>query len=452
MKFLDRVKMAAGILAGTTGAGRGLMESIYAGNRGDPPARGTQEFLAIYETNPWVRGVAGKVAKEVGITEWTLERNDRANASPVPTTHPLYTLLNAPNPFLGRSAVYRVTQLALDLVGDMFLLKQRNALGLTAALWPIPPHWVAETPTPSVPFYRVAWRSWQAILPESELLWIHDASPLDPYRRGSGIIRALGDEIETDEYASKHAKQLFFNRARPDYVVMDPGAGEAEIRIHERAWMNRLQGLFKAHRPYFANRELKFWQPTEANLENLTLVPLRTHERDIQLQCWGMPPEQMGIVTDSNRSTIDASDYIFQRRLIEPRRQFLAEELTLKLAVEFDPRIVIEFVSTVPEDKDQKLAVMKAAPWAWTMNEWREFAGDEPVRGPEGESRLVPLNSFITDDLLDPEQRPQSGGRTPETPPPNEPSNEPPPAEGISSDADEAPKHYGANGKLYARQ
>lgn len=446
MTVFDRIKAAFGILTGTSGEGRRLLESIYAGHRGDPPARGTQEFLEIYETNPWVRGVAGKVAKEVGITKWTLERNDRANASPVPLTHPLYTLLNSPNPFLGRSAVYRVTQLALDLVGDMFLLKQRNGVGVPAALWPIPPHWVAETPTPGRPIFRVGYRSWQAEIPESEMIWIHDASPTDPYRRGSGIIRALGDEIETDEYASKHAKQLFFNRARPDYVVMDPGAGEAEIRIHERAWANRLQGLFKAHRPYFANRELKFWQPTEANLENLTLVPLRTHERDIQLQCWGMPPEQMGIVTDSNRSTIDASNFIFQSRLIEPRREFLAEELTLKLVPEFDSRIVIRYVSTVPENRDQKLQVMKAVPWAWTANEWRAFAGDPPIPGPEGLSRMVPLWAFITDNLLDPSQRPQTGGQPPpaeesETPPPGDdsPGNVPPPV---------PPKFFRPNGKI----
>lgn len=414
-----------------SGAGLEMLRGRYRGRFGEPPERGTREFLEVYEVSPYVRAVAGKVAGEVGLTTWTLTREDTGAEV---RDNVLLTLLRKPNPYLSRSAVWRVAQLALDLVGDAFLLKQRNALNVPVALWPIPPHWVAETPTPERPAYRVSWQSWQADIPMSEMLWVHDAAPADPYRRGSGIIRALGDEIETDEYSAKHAKQLFFNRATPEFVVMDEGAGDKEIKIHERAFMQRLQGLWKTLQPYFTNRKLEFWQPQSMNLENLTLVPLRKHERDIQLQCWGMPPEQIGIVENSNRATIEASDYVFQTRLIKPRRDFLAEELTLKLAPEFDDRLVVGFVSTVPEDKTHRLNVMKAAPWAFGETEWREFAG---IAGPVRGARLVPLNSYVTEDPLDQTTRPQSGGAAPKE---GEDGPEKDEAEKPEKEEDEAPE------------
>lgn len=384
MGLLDRLKRLVPIFGGTAGAGRQMLSGVYSSQRGEPPMRGTQEYLESYETNPWVRSIAGRVAGEVANTEWQLKRNDRDE--PV-TKHVMLTALRRPNTLMSGRGLFRVTQLSLDLVGDAFWLKQRNGVGAPVMFWPIPAHWIAETPTPAKPTFRVAWRAWQAEIPETEVVWFHDPAPANPYLRGAGVVRAMGDEIETDEYAAKHAKQLFFNRAMPELVIQDEGASEEEVRRHEMAWNQRLQGLFRAFKPYFVNRKLEFFQPQQMNMENLTLVPLRKHERDIQLQCWGMPPEQLGIIENSNRATIEASDFVFQERLIKPRRDFLADELTYKLAPEYDARLQVGYRNTVPTDKEQRLKAMSAAPWAFGRSEWRELAGalgdmragDEPM-------------------------------------------------------------------------
>jgi hypothetical protein len=247
-------------------------------------------------------------------------------------------------------------------------------------------------------------------VPESEILWLHDPSPVNPYGRGHGILQALTDEVTTDEFAAKHTGSMFFNKATPEFVVMDSNATEPDLRTHERHWASRLQGLYKAFRPYFTNRKLEFWQPNQMNLENLTLVPLRKFERDIQLQCWGLPPEQLGVVEKSNRATAEASDFIMETRLIRPRRGFLADEFSMKLAPEYDDRIEVGFVDTTPQDKKLSLDTMKANPAAYTINDWRRLTGDPPVEGELGESYLVPLNSYVTTDPLDNAQRPNQPG------------------------------------------
>lgn len=361
----------------------------------EPPVLGTQNFLEAYDSSPWVRAIAGRVAQSVGETQWKLRRSDTGDE--IPADHILLRTLRKPNTLMGRTAFMRVTQLSLDLVGDAFWLLVPNALGAPSEFWPIPAHWVRDLPSAARPYFDVSWREWQARVPESDMLWIHDPSPSSPYGRGRGIIQALADEVSGDEYAAKHVNQLFFNRATPEFVVMDADADEGDIRTHERAWNQRLQGLFKAMRPYFTNRKLEFWQPQQMNMENLTLVPLRKFERDIQLQCWGMPPEQLGIIENSNRATIEASDYVYESRLVRPRRQFLADELTLKLAPLYDERIEVEFVDTTPRDKEFDSELMKTIPEAFTVNEIRALTGREPIE--DGNVRVVPLNHDATEDL-----------------------------------------------------
>jgi hypothetical protein len=231
-------------------------------------------------------------------------------------------------------------------------------------------------------------------------------------------VQSQGDELEILEYSSKHAKALFYNRAMPDVVVMDEGASGPELIRHEQHWRQRLEGFWRAFKPYFSNRKLEFWQPQQMNLENLTLVPLRKNERDFIMQTWGVPPEQFGLLENSNRATIEGSDFVMESRVIQPRREALAARLTLKLLPDYDSRLVLGFVSTVREDADRQLQAMKAAPWAFGESEWRARAGfDKPATA--GSVRMVPLNSFATDDLMDPDQRPKKADSS-ATPPPAE--------------------------------
>jgi hypothetical protein len=64
----------------------------------------------------------------------------------------------------------------------------------------------------------------------------------------------------------------------------------------------------------------------------------------------------------------------------------------------------------VPEDKEHRLNVAKAGPHAIELDEWRALMGLKPVGGELGSARLVPLNSYLTVDPLDPATRPQAAG------------------------------------------
>ncbi|HUM44239.1 MAG TPA: phage portal protein, partial [Fervidobacterium sp.] len=241
----------------------GMFLGMYPGSNGAPPTRGTHELLEAYNTMPWLRAVVDKVSRSVASTGWHLyvvTDNGKAiksanvqhasfetrgrylkqqGAVQEITEHPLLDLLNYGNSYMTGVTVRQLIQIYLDLTGEAFLLKERNKAGTPIALWPLPPDWVVSIPTADKPFYRVSYRGLNEEIPVSEVLWISEPDPVNPYGRGSGMARSLGDELETDEYAAKHTKSWFYNRARPDVIISAEGLTPEDTKRLEQDWLNK---------------------------------------------------------------------------------------------------------------------------------------------------------------------------------------------------------------------
>lgn len=419
MKLLG--KAAIGIFSNTSAQqAYGMLAGILPGGVGQPPKRGTKELLNAYNEMPWLRAVVNKVSRGVASTPWQLyvvrrggkavkaakiQRADydvrrkllavcRKQAELVEIEeHPLLDLLDNANSFLTGLTARQLTQVHLDLVGEAFWLKERNGAGKPVAYWPLPPDWVISTPTPTRRFFRVSFRAWQGEIPDTEILWMADPDPTNPYGRGSGMARALADELETDEYAAKHTKSWFYNRARPDLVISGEGIRPEDTARLEEDWLRKNQGFWKAFKPYFLSKKVDI-QTLSQTFENMQLVDLRKYERDTIIQVYGVPPEILGIIENSNRSTIDASDYLFARWVVQPRLEFLRAVLQERLVPEFDDRLILDYESPVAEDKEYNLKVAQAAPWSMTVDEWRELQGREPLPDEQGKVYMLPFNLY----------------------------------------------------------
>lgn len=218
-----------------------LLKGAMPGAIGAPPTKGTQAHLQAYSTMPWVRAVASRVGHAVASTTWRLYA-----ASKEPVTegekvrwrrfkhiqyagsqavrksaltqlreegtlkeieeHPLLNLLHDGNQIHSGMAIRKMSAVHRDLVGESFWLKDRGALKQISEIWPLAPHWVLSTPTPTHQFYRVGFRGWQGWIPATEIVWFKDPDPAMPYWRGTGTAQALSDELETDEYACHDAQ------------------------------------------------------------------------------------------------------------------------------------------------------------------------------------------------------------------------------------------------------
>ena len=430
LNFSSRVSLAAKALMGlfsedSLKEAHGLLTGVMPGDAGAPPYRGASSILQSYSTMPWLRAVSQRIATAVATssTQWRLyapasgtsrnlgiiqrsgdgatRRNllRKAVNDVVPITdHLLLDSLSRANSLQTGESLFRLTQTHLDLVGESFWIKQRNNFGAPIEFWPVPPDWVQATPTPSSRAYRVSFRGWQGEIPDTEMLWMADLDPANPYGRGSGLARSLSDELETDEYAAKHTRQLFFNRARPDMIIWpkqqgphDIGLQQDQVRRLEERWLDGHQGFWKAAKPFFVGREINVHQ-VDQSLQELQMVELRQHERDTIVQVFGVPPELLGILTNSNRSTIDSADYLFSRWVVTPRMEFLRAQLQQRLVPEYDDRLILDFESPIQEDREHMLESAKAAPWALTVNEWRGLQGQEPLPDNSGNVHMMPLN------------------------------------------------------------
>lgn len=439
--LLDRIGLASKALVGTyTDASlkqaAGMLSGIMVGG-GDPPRRGTADYLAAYRTMPWLRAVSSKVARSVASTRWMLYAGQssgkviydpalvkyfadptvrvsdprgrarkilllkEAGALREITDHPFLTMLDSTNPVLTGHSSRQITQTHIDLVGEAFWLKERDGLGTPIHVWPIPPSWVKALPTPQYRFFRVSFRGWVGSIPDTEILPFVDPDPENPYSRGSGVAQSLGDELETDEFAAKFVKATFYNRARPDFLISAKDLKPEDTRRMEADWNQKNQGFWRAFKPMFLNKEVTVTQFGQT-FESLQLTQLREYERDTIVQVFGVPPETLGILTNSNRATIDAADYMYARWVLLPRLEFLRVTLQERLIPEYDERLILEYESPVMEDREMDLKVAQAAPWSRDVDEWRALQGLEPIADGSGRgtfmipSTLIPQAMAVT--------------------------------------------------------
>lgn len=389
---------------------------ILAGAKRTPPKRGTRQILDAYSTMPWLRASTNKISRAVGDTNWRVFAVRNGNGKAIKDVrfsradhknrtqylkeyvkkgeleeiieHPLLDVLFGGNEFLTGSLNIQVLQLHLDLAGEGFMLKQRNDLGVVIALWPIPPHWMQQIPTPEADYFLIQWEGFHAQIPKTEIIWLTDPDPSKPYERGSSGAGALADELETDEFAAKYTKAFFYNSARPDVIISGDNLSPDDTKRLEQTWLDKHQGFWKSFKPFFISKSVEIKELSQS-FKSMQLIELRKYERDSIHQFWGIPPEILGITDTSNRATIDAADFLFSKNVISPRVEMLRVILQRDLISDFDERIILDYENPVSEDREHKLNVYKAAPWAFDQNEWRDLAGDEPRL--DGEIFMTPF-------------------------------------------------------------
>lgn len=395
-----------------------------------PPKRGTRELIQLYNQSPWLRSVTSRIARGVQSTSWCVyvrssERAPAAKGRAAPAwrwgvdravldlrlassdrkvrkarreelraegtlrevvDHPLLALLRKPNEFFRGATALKLTQVWLDIKGEAFWLLSLGEDGTPRAAYPLPPHWVTQVPTASKPTFTVSTGAGVHVeVDPRAVIWLKDPDPANPYGRGSGIAEALGDELETDEFAAKYLRSWFFNNATPSIIVSFEGAEGKSLAAARDEWEKNHRGVHNAHRAHFANGKMNALK-LDTSFKDQEIVDLRRMERDTTIQVFGVPPEVVGIIENSNRATIDAADYMMAKGVIHPRVEYLRGEFEAELLTRFKggESAVLEAEISEPEDKGHRLDVMKSQQGAFTLNEWREEAGADPLPELEG--------------------------------------------------------------------
>lgn len=379
-----------------------------------PPRRGTRELLAAYREQPILRAPVDKISDHVAGISWRAyrrvrrdsrapvkdfglrtapmrERHERLRAladvgeiEEVPD-HPVLALLSDPNDHLTGRSIMKIGQSHLDIVGDAFWAIERKGK-YPVGYWPIPPTWVSRLPDYRLP---KAERSYTVqvpnvgpkIVPASEMIHFRSPDLDDPLGRGTGLGHTIGDELDTDEYASRFVKSSFWNNMLPAAVVSIEGMNEsnsAGAKAFKESLAREHQGPEKAGKILIANGKTTFAR-LDTSFKDMDLVNLRKYLSTFALMIYGVPPEVIGLASTGNYQASQTADEKLARHVIAPRMDFWRTELQMRLVPLFeDDSIILDFDSPVPADREHQLKVMAVMPEAFELNEWRCAAGHRP--------------------------------------------------------------------------
>ena len=356
------------------------------------PSMASRDLLALYHTNPRLDGVR-LIANKCASTELYLynkgDYRKNKNKASIIENHEIYNLLENPCPadreLTGWTIRYFVFA-CYTLVGEAYLLKVRDKGGKVIGLQPVAPSWVVTTPTINQKYWEIypfgAAGGNSIVVPVEDVISFKDIDLNDPYGRGRGAAETIGDEIQSDEYASKYAKNLFFNDATPSAIIYAPqGTKETADQI-KQSWLQKMAGYRHAKEPMVLTGEGSKFEKISQSPTELDFVESRKFLRDAALQQFHIPPEIMGILENSNRSTIDSAFYLLNKNVLSDYLRMFERVINSQLLYEdFDKerRFVLHHENTVEEDIEQKLRIANdgLSRGVLTVNDWREALGYE---------------------------------------------------------------------------
>ena len=358
-----------------------------------PPKMSSTDLLKLYHENPRLDGCR-VIAQKCASTELFLyDRKDyRLNKDKAKkiSDHELYDLLENPCPSFRDITGWTIRYFVFacyTLVGEAYLLKIRNPNGKVIALLPLSPSWVVKTPTVNAEYWEVypyGTTAGNAIkVPVEDVIVFKDIDLLDPYGRGRGTSESIGDEIQSDEYAAKYAKNLFFNDATPSAIIYAPQGNKETADQIKQSWLSKMAGLNHAKEPMVLTGEGSKFEKIAQTPQELDFVNSRKYLRDSTNEHFHIPPEIMGILQNSNRSTIDSAFYLLNKNVLADYLRMYERVMNIQLLWEdFDKDrvFILHHENTIEEDIEQKLRIVNEglSRGTLTVNDWRIAMGYEP--------------------------------------------------------------------------
>lgn len=338
-------------------------------------------------------------------------------------THAVLDLLNRPNIPAGRLApltrltFFTALQATLTLCSEAFIRvryigsgssNQGRTRGEPVELEPVNPTWVTAEGVGNAARWFIDDPDLGRLGPfdATELLYVRWPDPSNAYGRVVGMAATLANEIDAAEASAIYQSALFRNHGMPKVMVGIEGGDkpidDAAIKKLNEEWMSKYGGVARAGGVHFFSRKIGAtvvgYSPADLEVSTQQDAANRRVREGL-----AYPPEWLGILDNSNRSTIKESDLIRAKSVIAPQVALHEDWINNQLYPLFaDSRadIFFCFESPIPEDHTRADEAAKTATWALEVNEWRERAGLDPDPKLDG-IRMIPASvmPYTTDGI-----------------------------------------------------
>lgn len=382
----------------------GDAHSSFVSRWARPPSMNTAEWLNMFSKSPRL-AVVDRIASDLANIGGKLLYVHEDGTETEITNHRFLDFMEQPNPLyeMTSSAIWRLHEIYLLLVGESFFLIERDDHGRPIELWNVPPHWVKMTPYLGSPTYTITSPGGLTMtVPVDDMFVMKQLNPLDPFMRGLGVAESIADEVEIDEYAAKFQKRFFYNDATPPVVFLMPDATDEQRNAFMARWNQKHKGVENSHRAAALSGNVDVKELGSSDGKNLGFIESRTAMRDAVLEHFGVPREIMGITENSNRATADSAQYIYAKNVLTPRIKMREEAINKQLLPLFGDNLVWRFDPVIPYDKDFDKAKALDAYNAGliTKNEARGLLDLPDVDG--GDVFKVSINDLFLSETDDP--------------------------------------------------
>jgi len=337
------------------------------------------QLIQYYASCPMLRTCVSKISESISTNEWQLFKLQRDGSRKQIFEHDLLSLMKTFNPLFSTGMDgWFLVNVYLELVGNAFIHKERDKSGKVKYLWTYNPLDVEELPSAVNEYcYKIRINNEPKFVPMTEIIHIKNPNPQYPFGYGIGIAESLVNEIQTADLANTQINQYFFNGAIPPYIVSADITGE-QLKEMSNKWLADNQGYFNRNKPYFTNTNSLSVHKLMDTFKDMEIVKLIQMDSEIIRKSFGIPPEILGGVDNSNRATIQGAREIYAQEVLMPRLLKLKDVLNENLSSEFGVNLILDFTSPIPSDKELQLNIMKEFRDMFSEDEIRKLAGLQP--------------------------------------------------------------------------
>ena len=372
---------------------------------------GDPQLLDAYGEDPWMTPTVALRSAAVGRVEWRLYRTKKGQRArelrrdagversaaiaswlqggmlEEVLSHDCLDLLAEPMPGMTGFEFWELASVYLDILGEDLFVKDRTRTGAPPRyLQIVNPTQLQKRPDVGSPFFEVMTGQAVKRIGVLDAIWSRRVNPADPWSgRGVGLGRALRDELATDHAMSTMARSRFKNHATPDLMIglLAPNAtsfppGGDVVKAFAADFETKHKGAERAGSIHAVGGPFQVQQFGHTLVES-QFVQGREFHRNTTMQGFSMPPEMLGVLDNANRSTIDAAETHFAKFSTALTLERFCASLQQQLVPEYGHDLVLGFTSPVPADREFKRSVMIALPRAFTFDDVRALAGEQPL-------------------------------------------------------------------------
>lgn len=308
-------------------------------------------YDALYRFQPWVRTVVDKIANAVArltVRVWEINETDGNTIRTLDTAGPYARLIADPCAFLSPYQFWLWVASTIEMYGEVYLLKVRNAAGQVISLQPMHPSRVNIRRDGDTGDYIYQWTGSSGGIglldfAGSEVVPIQLFNP-QGLERGLSRLESLRSTLFSEDASRNATAAMWRNAGRPNLVIESPNKQLSEDAFDrlKRQFDSLHAGSDNAGRTAILEHGMTA-RAIQLTAVEMQFIQSRQLNREEVAAVFDIAPPLIQILDRATFSNITAQLRAFYRDTMAPRLELIESALAKHLGSEFNKNKFAEF-------------------------------------------------------------------------------------------------------------